>query len=137
LRYIFQNPIKAGLVTSIREYTWSNYNEYIAQNKITDITFALNMFNVNKQIAIKRFEEYIKITSDDTCMDIIKSCKIMDKDARIIIQSICKIDHTTDLQKVDICLRNSCLKELKEKHKLSIRQIERLTGINRGIISRL
>jgi len=137
LRYIFQNPVKAGLVTSVWEYIWSNYNEYIVKNKMTDVNFVFGMLNINKEIAIKKFEEYIKKTNNDTCLDITKGCKIADKDARIIIKNICKIDHTTDLQKFDICFRNSCLKELKEKHRLSIRQIERLTGINRGIISKL
>ena len=38
------------------------------------------------------------------------------------------------LQKLDILTRNSYLKVLEKRHNLSIRQIERLTGINRGII---
>jgi len=33
LRYIYQNPVKAGLVTSVEKYKWSNYNEYIEGSK--------------------------------------------------------------------------------------------------------
>ncbi len=40
----------------------------------------------------------------------------------------------SDLQNIDREIRNAYLKNLKEKYKLWIRQIERLTGINRGIV---
>ena len=38
---------------------------------------------------------------------------------------------------VHLLLRDRYLKELKEKHSLSIRQIERLTGINRGVVQKV
>jgi hypothetical protein len=37
-------------------------------------------------------------------------------------------------EKIGRSLRNKLLKQLKEDNHLSIRQIERLTGINRGIV---
>jgi len=60
--------------------------------------------------------------------------QIADEEAREIIKSVCQITNAQDLQTVEKSIRNSCLKELKEVHRLSIRQIERLTGINRGVI---
>ena len=56
--------------------------------------------------------------------------------AREIITQFCKINHATELQKFDIPTRNFYIKELKEKHNLSVRQLERLTGINRGVIAK-
>ena len=41
-----------------------------------------------------------------------------------------------DLQKLETLKRDAYLKELKEIYGLSIRQIERLAGINRGIVQR-
>jgi hypothetical protein len=38
------------------------------------------------------------------------------------------------MQKLDKAMRNEYLKRLKGEYNLSIRQIERLTGINRGVI---
>jgi len=55
-------------------------------------------------------------------------------EARNIIRKVCKVDNAPDLQKLDILTRNTYLKELKEEYSLSIRQIERITGINRGIV---
>lgn len=37
---------------------------------------------------------------------------------------------------MDYKIRNRYLRELKDKHSLTIRQSERLTGINRGVILR-
>jgi REP element-mobilizing transposase RayT len=40
LRYIHQNPIKAGIVEEAIKYKWSSYIEYISQKGIlTDIDF--------------------------------------------------------------------------------------------------
>lgn len=33
LRYIHQNPVKAGLSKNVEEYKWSSYNEYIKKAK--------------------------------------------------------------------------------------------------------
>lgn len=137
LRYIFQNPVKAGIVINVEDYEWSNYKEYIIKNKITDVKFVFDIFNKNRVLATKGFIEFINKQNEDTCMDIMEKKRITDKDARIIIKNQSKIDNAIDLQKLDISMRNIYLKELKEIHNLSIRQIERLTGINRGIIARL
>lgn len=137
LRYIFQNPVKAGMVVTVEDYKWSNYKEYIIKNRMTDVNFVFDIFNKNRELATKSFIEFIKKQNEDTCMDIMEKKRITDKDARIIIKNQCKIENAIDLQKLDTTTRNLYLKELKGKHNLSIRQIERLTGINRGIIAKL
>lgn len=137
LRYIFQNPIKAGIVNSIRGYPWSNFNDYIEGNNETETEFALNLFSTDKDKAVKCFIEYMNIENDDECMDITEKRQITDTEASKIIKRHCKIDSGIDLQKLDINKRNSHIKALKEGYGLSIRQIERLTGVSRGIIQRI
>lgn len=61
---------------------------------------------------------------------------LTDKEARDIIIKLCKVRAATDLQNIENAERNKNLKELKEQFGISIRQIERLTGINRGIVLR-
>ncbi|MCC5467220.1 hypothetical protein [Pelosinus baikalensis] len=39
LRYIHQNPLKAGKVKSIAQHKWSSYAEYIGQSKIVEAGF--------------------------------------------------------------------------------------------------
>ncbi|MCT4606821.1 MAG: transposase [Marinisporobacter sp.] len=133
-RYIHQNPIKAGLVTNIEEYKWSSYDEYVNKVDLIDIGFTLNILNNDRKNAIERFIQYNNEINDDACLDIEKRRRITDEEARTIIKKVCKINHTSDLQNFDRCTRNTYLRKLKEKYKLSIRQIARLTDINRGII---
>lgn len=134
-RYIHQNPVKAGLVNKVEEYKWSSYNEYINQASLVDIDFLLEMMSREREKAIRMFIEYVNEKNDYMCLDIDNEKKqtIMDEEARLIIKRECKVKNAIDLQTFDVPMRNECLRQLKEKH-LSIRQIERLTGINRGIV---
>ena len=50
-----------------------------------------------------------------------------------IIRAVLKLKSGTQLQKADKEERDAALRKLKEKG-LSVRQIERLTGINRGVV---
>ena len=43
LKYIHQNPLKAGLCGSIGEYKWSSYKEYVQKNVIVDYEPALGI----------------------------------------------------------------------------------------------
>jgi putative transposase len=137
LRYIFQNPVKAGIVTRIQNFIWSNYIDYVEGCDRTDTDFALSIFNTEREKAISIFTEYINRENDDKCLDIQEKPIITDENARKIIREHCRVDYAIDIQKFEGNKRNSCLKNLKEVHGLSIRQIERLTGISRGIIQRV
>ena len=137
LRYIYQNPLKAGLVTSIEKYIWSNYYEYLEKTTTSDINFVLDMFNTNREKAVKSFIEYTSKPNEATCLDMSEKRRITDEEARIIIRKLCKVNNATDMQNLDICERNKYIKDLKEVYNLSIRQIERVTGISRGIIQRI
>ena len=63
--------------------------------------------------------------------------QLTDYEAIKIIKTCCKIENEKDLLKLSKDERNSYLRVLMKKHNLSIRQIERLTGIGRGIIQNL
>ncbi len=133
-RYIHQNPIKAGLVKSIDQYKWSSFNEYVNKTKIVNVDFALELFNSDKEQATKSFIQYNSKVNYNECLDIEEKHRIMDEEARNIIKTVCKVKDTPHLHKLDRLTRNTYLKELKEEYSLSIRQIERITGINRGIV---
>ncbi|MDD4569457.1 MAG: transposase [Tepidanaerobacteraceae bacterium] len=133
LRYIHQNPLKAGLVKDIKEYKWSSYNEYINKSKIIDSDFILDLFNRDREKAKKLFEEFHKIENNIQCLDIDENRRIKDSEAIEIIKEICNIAHCTDIQGFHKDVRNKYIKIIKEKG-LSTRQIARLTGISRHII---
>lgn len=135
LRYIHQNPLKAGLVTSIEQYPWSSFGEYLNRPIVVDTDFALKMFDDNREKAVKSLIEFCEVINENQCLEIEEKRQLPDAEAINIIKQVCKIENASDLQKFDKLTRNKRLRELKEEYRLSIRQIERLTGISRGVVS--
>lgn len=133
-RYIHQNPIKAGLVNSIEEYKWSSYDEYVNKKRLVDRDFVFDILDNDRDKAVEKFIDYNNEKSVDSCLDIEKKPRITDEKARDVIKKVCRVKNTGDLQNFDKEKRDLYLRELKEKYSLSIRQIERLTGINRGVV---
>ncbi len=136
LRYIHQNPLKAGLCKSITEYKWSSYHDYLNAEGITDIDFALKIFNPDRKNAVSQFTAFHNEENDDCCLDVEASQRLSDQAAADVIKNMCKVNNPSDLQKIEKSARDKYLNQLKVKHNLSIRQVERLTGINRNVIAR-
>ena len=128
IRYIHQNPVKAGLTRSIEAYKWSSYKEYVKKRDIVDTSFAL------KTMALKDFIKFNKKKNNDSCLEDIAS-RMSDKDAKEIMKHLVNCDTVEGFQKLDAIMRNASIKRMKEKG-LSIRQISRLTGVSKGIVER-
>ena len=45
IRYVHQNPMKAGIVVNIDEYEYSSYNEYMNEPDLADTDFVLQMIS--------------------------------------------------------------------------------------------
>jgi len=133
LRYIHQNPLKAGLSEDLAHYPWSSYNCYLKQDSFVDINFALNIFNDDKAKAVESFIVYNRQKTDNQCLEIEDKKRLNDQKALKIIKQVCQTTDRSEIQSFDKNSRDYYLGKLKQEG-LSIRQIERLTGINRGII---
>lgn len=133
LRYIHQNPIKAGLVDNIRNYKWSSYNDIIGKSKIIDIDFTLKLFHEDHQGALENLKAFHNEVAQDVCLDIEEKRRFTDIEAKELIKKTCKI--TKSLEMIKMCQeeRNKYLRQLK-KEGLSTRQIARITGISRKIV---
>lgn len=125
------------MVENIKDYTWTNYKDYIENRKTSDINFVLNMFNAaNRECALISFAEYVNRDNGDECMDISEKQRLTDEEAIKTIKLYCKDENVIDLQRLEINKRNLHIGKLKKEYNLSIRQIERITGISRGIIQK-
>ncbi len=133
LRYIHQNPLKAGLVEDVEQYPWSSYRAYIHRDNLVDPDFTLNIFSANKAKAMEAFIEFNKQETDERCLDVDEKKRFTDQEALKLITSVCKTSNLDDLQTIDRKTRDKYLDELKQKG-LSVRRIARLTGINRGVV---
>lgn len=86
LRYIHQNPVKAGIEKDITRYPWSSYNEYIGKSGICDKKFVLSLFAGDEKTAIKIFQEFNTQNNDDKCLDDEQRARIDDIEATSIIR---------------------------------------------------
>ncbi len=140
LRYIHRNPCQAGLINDIAAYPWSSYRAYLKENSkqtsLVDVDFGLNMFGEDHNESIKRFADYHEERGDDICLEVEEIRGFTDLEAQEIIQALCQINSCSELQQLDSKQRDGYLKQLKEEYNLSVRQIERLTGVSRSVISR-
>jgi len=128
LRFIHQNPIKAGLCEDLADYPWSSYIEYTGKQRIIDTTY------IYKLVGKKNFEEFNKTESEEKFLDHEKTTfRISDAEAREIIEGICNCPSAEDFQKLSSSDLKNFIKDFKESG-LSIRQISRLTGISKGIV---
>lgn len=66
-------------------------------------------------------------------MDILEKIRLTDEKATDIIKKTAKVKNAQDLGRLEHKSRDEILRLLK-KQGLSTRQIERLTGINRGVV---
>lgn len=132
LRYIHQNPLKAGLAKNIDDYRFSSYNDYVdEESEIVDFDYALSLMKKYELIAFNNER------NDDICLDIDEqSFRLSDNDARKIIKKVSKCDNATEFQELSQEQRDKLIKKLKQKG-LSIRQISRLTWISKGMVEKI
>jgi len=130
LRYIHQNPIKAGICNAVDGYKWSSYNEYVGECRIIDREFTLEMAGLDGFIKLNQVE------TEEVCLDNdAKRLRLTDVAAKRIMIELCGSATVEDFQHFDAKQRSLYIKKFKE-HSISIRQISRLTGVSRSIVER-
>ena len=129
LRYIHQNPTKAGICKNVASYENSSYNEYFKKSDLIDNDFVFEI------IAKDDFASFNNEKVFDACLDIEdkQKTKVTDEQAKKIIEKISKCKNVAEFQALDVKIRDKYLKKLHESG-LSIRQISRLTGISFNIV---
>jgi hypothetical protein len=108
---------------------------YVPLTPLTDVAFVLGLFSHEAAEARLLFSEFVASdtgTPDDVS-DMTPRKRIRDQDAIEIIKQHAHVKSCTDLADRDKDERNQVFARLKSEG-LSIRQLARLTGINRGIV---
>ena len=129
IRYILNNPLKAGICSASR-YEWSSYRYFGNRTSFADMSIMESMMGDKKT-----FDAYLGEQNDDVCLECGGGRRHNDKWALEVIHDRLKGQSGTSLQAMDKKERNRLLSDLKAAG-LSIRQLERLTGINRGVIQK-
>ena len=128
IRYVHQNPIKAGIVKDIDDYKYSSYREYLGKPKITDTGFVKEMIDNHE------FKEF-HMQMEEMNFEVSDRKKKTDETLIREIQREYGIDNPKQIAGLEKKKRNEILKHLKENY--PVRQLQRITGVSRGVISKL
>lgn len=129
IRYIHQNPVKAGLTRKIEAYPYSSYLEYLGDGRMIDSKMALEMIGKDE------WENFHQIL-EEINFDISDKTRLSEAEIRKKIMKYTEANEPHVIASWPKLARNEILKQLRETEGLSIRQIERATGISRAIVAR-
>lgn len=94
IRYIHQNPVKAGITKRTIEWKWSScygYNDKTYYpTGLLDVDLILGIISVNKDKAIDQFIIYNELENNDSCLDDIKKVRLTDREVSDEIRKITK-----------------------------------------------
>lgn len=135
VRYIHQNPIMANIVDNLEEYKWSSFNDYKkGESEFVDIKFILETISLNKEFAIKDFVELHNFFDTEIFFPRDGKRK-SEEEVRKEIVDFLNGKEPQIILTLTRTERNDILMGLRGIG-LSIRQIERATGISRGVIQK-
>ncbi len=141
LRYIHQNPVKAGITEKPADWRWSSCPGYYGRTyyppKLLDSDFILEMFSENKEAATKKFIEYNQIENEDKFLDDTQRARLTDEEAKAEIIRLADGYGITEIRSLPKMQRDELLNKIMELEGLSQRQASRILGISPNIVFKL
>jgi len=132
LRYIHQNPIKAGLVNNLEDYNWSSYKSYLRGYEQELISTELVKCYLPTD---EKYIEFMKMSNNDNYLEYDQKNKFTDSRLMsFIVENYTKPELIAGLPRTE---RNAIIKDIKMVTGASNRQLSRVLGIGRGIIERI
>jgi len=132
LRYIYQNPIKAGICERPEDYKWSSYR-YLDNNYQL-----IDKKGITEIIPIDELKSLTRVNTEEQFLDL-KSIRMSDREADLWIKDRFTNGISSENLKLESGFQEACYKMLYELYEkgCSIRQLARLTGISREKIGRI
>ena len=127
IKYVHQNPIKADIAEKVEDYPYSSFIEYINESDLTNTDFLLQMISLKEFVDYHEEIEIMKFRVTD-------SKRKTDEDVLMFLKRHYNIENPQNISKFSKIDRNKILAELKKE--FSVRHLQRITGISRGVISK-
>jgi REP element-mobilizing transposase RayT len=138
LRYIHQNPVKAGIVNRVKDYEYSSWGEF--DGTVEPVFQICDTRTVLNRIPFQDLEEWVNDLLDDDvqCLEIEKKVYSRPSDDQVwhLIKEQTGATSSAAFQQLADETKRKILRHLKDSG-ASHRQLERLTGVGRGLIQKL
>ena len=129
VRYIHDNPVKAGICAVPDEYPWSSYHEYVGEPWIASVETVLDLVG-----GIDRFECF-SLAPRPTGYCFRPGARVPEEDAADVARAAIYPVALADVKTLDGEERVRVLSLMRDAG-LSVRQVERLTGVGRYAIEK-
>ena len=136
IRYVHKNPEKEQ-ISSVENYKWSSYNEFVNKKKIVDVDYFLNMIDKSREKAIEIFIDFHKQVNHIYPDSEFEFEKLTDSEFIEKVKRICNIDNVQNIQKLNNKEQAKYIKIICKIKGTHIGQIARVLGINKRKIYRL
>lgn len=135
LRYIHQNPVKAGIVEHVKDYEYSSWGEY--DGTVEPVFQLCDTGTVLRRVPFDDLEAMVNepLADEVNCLDMDDPSRSRPSDDQVwaYIKDKTGVTNSSAFQRLNDDIRRAVLKNLKEIG-ASHRQLARLTGIGRGVI---
>ena len=131
IRYIHQNPVKAGLCKSVDEYEFSSYNEFLSTPFLINKDFVFECTNMQSFLTLHNN------INDDNCLEIDETVRIRitEEKAQMLFQKLTGCKDKNDFLNLSETNQQRNIQALHNAG-LSIRQISALTGTTKNAIEK-
>jgi putative transposase len=140
IRYIHQNPVKAGIVSTSSLWKWSSCKWYYWGRSypvgLLDDEFILGLFSNDRNIAVEKFIEFNEIDHNDKCLEDEIKLRLTDEEAREEINKVITNGEITKIKSLQKEVRDEKIRTLREIEGVSQRQLARILGISQFLIYR-
>lgn len=140
IRYIHNNPVKAGIIHKPEEYRWSSIHAYYENqeypNGLSETSFILDMINQDQKKARRLFQEFMKQENEDKCLGNEPAKTKTDNEIKTDIEQLMNGEPIGKLQRMERSERNKIIRLIKTNQDITLRQISRVTGLSVDMIFR-
>lgn len=141
IRYIHNNPVKAGMVEKVEQYKWSSFGCYLApdepESRNIEAVFILSIISTNQQEAIKEFIRFSQEFDQNKFLEITGEAVSTIEEGKLFLEEYLKTSwpgkRLEDLM-TKVETRNEIVAHIRNNTRLSIRKIADLLGIKRGSV---
>ena len=139
IRYIHQNPVKAGIVERSDEWRWSSCLGYYGENthhrNLLDVELIFNKFSTDRTNAIQLFKEFNERKNNDQYLeDTISEKRLSDDEARLKVKELLGSIEIAQVKSLPRVKRNELLRKVRGISGLSLRQAARILGVSHNLI---
>ena len=129
MRYIHQNPVKAGLAKTAEEYYYSSWgNDYLG---LADLHVCMTE-SVIRRYTLTELTAWVDMPMPERygCIDIDEKRVIPDIEIRDAVIKACGLRSISDFQLLTLERRKSVIQEVMQSLDVRPRQLSRVTGMN-------